>query len=159
KAWNQIQDGHAQTSAGQAVGFLFIPFFNLYWIFVALYGLAVDMHRYVVRRRLFGRYGLDPFPVAPALALTCCILMVCIIVPLLPFATVPVSLVLMMVLMGSVARGSAGIAEARLQQEGWGQGAALPLPPHPAELPPLPAVPMPHAEPRGSDQVQRLAGP
>lgn len=45
RAWNCLRFGAPRTSAGKAVGFLFIPFFNLYWIFVALYGLAQDWNR------------------------------------------------------------------------------------------------------------------
>ncbi|HEU5059009.1 MAG TPA: hypothetical protein VFU21_20895 [Kofleriaceae bacterium] len=36
KAWSAIQDGQARTTPGKAVGFLFIPFFNIYWLFVAI---------------------------------------------------------------------------------------------------------------------------
>src|SRR5262249_1193601 len=44
KAWDLIQDGRPQTTPGKAVGFLFIPFFNLYWIFIAFRGLAEDLN-------------------------------------------------------------------------------------------------------------------
>jgi hypothetical protein len=33
KMWSSIQDGNARTTPGKAIGFLFIPFFNIYWIF------------------------------------------------------------------------------------------------------------------------------
>ncbi|HUS68403.1 MAG TPA: hypothetical protein VMZ28_27905 [Kofleriaceae bacterium] len=36
KAWAAIQDGHARTTPGKAVGFLFIPIFNIYWLFIAI---------------------------------------------------------------------------------------------------------------------------
>lgn len=44
--WDLIQDGAASTTPGKAVGFLFIPFFNFYWNFIALWGLAKDMNAY-----------------------------------------------------------------------------------------------------------------
>jgi uncharacterized membrane protein len=50
KAWQAIQDGQPQTTPGKAVGFLFIPFFNLYWIFVAYWGWAKDYNKYAVER-------------------------------------------------------------------------------------------------------------
>ncbi|MCU0795241.1 MAG: GYF domain-containing protein [Akkermansiaceae bacterium] len=48
RAWTCIQPGKmARCTPGKAVGFLFIPFFNLYWIFVAWKGLAEDWNRTV----------------------------------------------------------------------------------------------------------------
>jgi len=49
KAWQVIQDGHARTTPGRAVGFAFIPIFNLYWAFQLIYGFAKDYNAY--RRR------------------------------------------------------------------------------------------------------------
>ena len=37
--------GGARTSPGKAVGFMFIPFFSLYWIFVCYHGWAQDWNR------------------------------------------------------------------------------------------------------------------
>lgn len=45
RAWFCIQPGRARATPGQAVGFLFIPFFNLYWYFIAYKGLADDWNR------------------------------------------------------------------------------------------------------------------
>ncbi|PQJ28856.1 DUF4339 domain-containing protein [Rubritalea profundi] len=39
KAWRCLQPGGATITPGKAVGFLFIPLFNYYWIFVAMGGL------------------------------------------------------------------------------------------------------------------------
>jgi hypothetical protein len=47
KFWQVVQDGFARTSPAKAVGFLFIPFFNLYWNFPAYFGLAKDLNRYI----------------------------------------------------------------------------------------------------------------
>ncbi|MDO4551095.1 MAG: hypothetical protein Q4C96_07575 [Planctomycetia bacterium] len=52
RCWRIIQDGYARTTPGRAVGFLFIPIFNIYWIFVAFYGLAEDMNAFC------NRYGI-----------------------------------------------------------------------------------------------------
>lgn len=49
KYWNIIQDGYASTTAAKAVGFMFIPLFNYYWIFRAFWGLAKDLNRYIDR--------------------------------------------------------------------------------------------------------------
>lgn len=52
KAWKAIQDGHARTTPGKAIGFLFIPFFNFYWIFQSLWGFAKDYNSYISRHRI-----------------------------------------------------------------------------------------------------------
>lgn len=36
KAWASIQDGQTPVSPGKAAGFLFIPFYNLCWVFRAV---------------------------------------------------------------------------------------------------------------------------
>jgi len=59
KAWKIIQDGSARTSPGKAVGFLFIPFFNLYWIFQAYWGFAKDYNAYVQRHHDVSAGGIS----------------------------------------------------------------------------------------------------
>ena len=39
RAWKCLQPGGATVSPGAAIGFLFIPIFNIYWIFKAIGGL------------------------------------------------------------------------------------------------------------------------
>jgi len=45
--WKLVQDGNARTTPGKAVGFLFIPFYNFYWMFIAYWGLANELKRYI----------------------------------------------------------------------------------------------------------------
>ena len=48
RSWRCLQPGGlARSTPGKAVGFLFIPFFNYYWIFMAFNGLAKDWNRTV----------------------------------------------------------------------------------------------------------------
>lgn len=54
KFWQIVQDGFARTSPGKAVGFLFIPFFNFYWLFVAYFGLSRDFKSYIERHLPYG---------------------------------------------------------------------------------------------------------
>ena len=68
KSWKQIQDGSVRTTPGKAVGLLFVPFFNLYWNFVAVDGLARDINRYAAERCLAIQ------PVSGTLARTYCVL-------------------------------------------------------------------------------------
>jgi hypothetical protein len=52
KGWAAIQDGHARTTPGKAIGLLFIPFFNFYWAFQALWGWAKDYNAYTARHAI-----------------------------------------------------------------------------------------------------------
>ncbi len=52
KVWAAIQDRHARTSAGKATGFLLIPFFNIYWLFRAIWGFAKEFNRFLDRNEL-----------------------------------------------------------------------------------------------------------
>lgn len=109
KAWNQIQDGHQRTSAGKAVGFSFIPFFNFYWAFVANYGLAQDLNAYA------RRYHIPAPPVGEGLALTYCILSVCSIIPYLGLLAALAAFVIMFVFFHQIKAASMAIALAKLQ--------------------------------------------
>jgi len=42
KMWAAIQGRGARTSAGKALGFMFIPFFNFYWVFQVYWGWTKD---------------------------------------------------------------------------------------------------------------------
>jgi ABC-type Mn2+/Zn2+ transport system permease subunit len=68
RGWAAVQDGSAQTTPGKAVGFCFIPFFNLYWSFVAHVGLIKEFNRLAEAR------GRKDQKVNEGLALTYCIL-------------------------------------------------------------------------------------
>ena len=46
KMWKAIPQTVARTTAGKAVGFLFIPVFNLYWWFQAVWGWSQDWNSY-----------------------------------------------------------------------------------------------------------------
>jgi hypothetical protein len=47
RAWACLQSGGVQVTPGKAIGFMFIPFFNLYWVFVAINGLPKEWNRIV----------------------------------------------------------------------------------------------------------------
>jgi hypothetical protein len=79
RAWSVIQDGNASTTPEKAVGFLFIPFFNFYWIFKAWYGFAQDYNRYIAL------HGLSAPKLGKSLFLAFCILFICSAVPFLSY--------------------------------------------------------------------------
>ena len=45
RAWHILRWNQPRTTPGKAIGFLFIPCFNIYWIYVAYRGLAEDWNR------------------------------------------------------------------------------------------------------------------
>ncbi len=90
--WQLIQDGYARTSPGKAVGFLFIPFFNLYWIFEAFPGLIRDTNVYIQR------YGLPVKMQDAGLATAFCILTLLCLIPYLNLATGVAVLVIQIIL-------------------------------------------------------------
>jgi hypothetical protein len=79
RAWAVIQDGNASTTPEKAVGFLFIPFYNFYWIFKAWHGFAQDYNRYIAR------HGLSALKMEESLFLAFCILFICSMVPFLNY--------------------------------------------------------------------------
>src|SRR5262249_2059524 len=109
KAGAQLQDGSARTTPGKAVGFLFIPFFNYYWVFVAYRGLAQDLNAHVRRRELAAP------PVSESVALTGCILKVVAgvlgFVPILGALLVIPAVVFDLILLRQIAETSAAIAQ------------------------------------------------
>jgi hypothetical protein len=64
KLWSIFPPSFARTSPGQAVGFLFIPFFNYYWIFVAILGWSKDYNKFIAEKRI----SAPPLPESIAMA-------------------------------------------------------------------------------------------
>jgi hypothetical protein len=67
--WKLIPADMARTTPGKAVGFLFIPFFNFYWMFIAWRGLAQDMNTTLEQRNV-------PCQVNEGLGNQCCFLII-----------------------------------------------------------------------------------
>jgi hypothetical protein len=75
RLWTAIQPGHPRATPGKAVGFMFIPFFNLYWVFQVYHGWAQDYNRYVREA------GIPAPPVSESLGLTVAILVLAACIP------------------------------------------------------------------------------
>lgn len=90
--WQLIQDGYARTTPGRAVGFLFIPFFNFYWIFEAFPGLVKDTNAYIQR------HGLPIRQQDAGLATAFCILSLLCLIPYLNYVIAVVLLVLQIIM-------------------------------------------------------------
>lgn len=95
KMWKAIQDGSPRTTPGAAVGLLFIPFFNLYWVFQAYWGWTKDYNR-IARER-----GLSAPRAPEGLALTICFLMLLSGIPLIGLAFAALNQLLLLVFINS----------------------------------------------------------
>ena len=93
RLWTLIPLADAKTSPGQAVGFLFIPLFNLYWFFVAFHGLAKSLNIESKRK------GIVNIEVNEILSLTVCILNILCMIPylniVLMFVYLPIVLIVL----------------------------------------------------------------
>ena len=58
RMWCAIQDGQTLVTARQAIGFLFIPIFNIFWIFRAWASFPTEYNNYI------DRYALPVEPLA-----------------------------------------------------------------------------------------------
>lgn len=52
KMWKALEDGVTPVTAGKAIGFLFIPFFNIYWFFRVWGGYPSEYNKFLERHRL-----------------------------------------------------------------------------------------------------------
>lgn len=99
RMWSAIQGYDvARTTPGKAVGFLFIPVFNFYWVFQVYRGWAVDYNRIMSARGL-------PDRVSEGLATTVCVLMLFSLIPYLGLLVSVVNLVLVLVFFSSAISG------------------------------------------------------
>ena len=62
--WKRLQDGETPITPGKAVGYLFIPFYGLYWIFRVWAGYATALNAF------FARHGLPQYA-SSKITITC----------------------------------------------------------------------------------------
>jgi len=55
KMWAAIQDDKTSISPAKAVGFLFIPVFNIYWALLMVTGFAEDYNSFILQRSIRAR--------------------------------------------------------------------------------------------------------
>ena len=107
--WAVIQDGKARTNPSKAVGFCFIPFFNIYWNYVAMVGLAEDMNRYCRERNIAAPV------IGEGLAITWFVLYCCSCIPWLNLLAIIPCIVISIILMKQLTDVTAKILEQKNQ--------------------------------------------
>ena len=107
KLWSLIPRERAETTPGKAIGFMFIPFFNLYWIFVAFHGLAKGLNNEL-------RSVAPNKQVSEGLSLTFCILTLIGLIPYVGIISIA-NVVIVIILMKQLATAGAALADSRGQ--------------------------------------------
>lgn len=83
RMWSAIQDGQTTVTAPRAIGFLFIPLYNVYWIFRAWASYPAEFNRYVER------YDLPVVPLARGRFVAYPILVLAAAIVYVPLLAVP----------------------------------------------------------------------
>lgn len=112
KMWAAIQDGpYARMTPGKAIGLLFIPFFNLYWVFQAWGGFPGDYNAFIDRHAL-------PVPkLSPGLYIVYPIVLVLSVVPVLGILALLIGPIVFVVLMVKTCDAVNRLADARERSE------------------------------------------
>ena len=106
RMWCQIPERTAKTTPGKAVGYLFIPFFSLYWIFVAYKGLALSLNQ-----NLYNQGSRHTVPV-DTVNLTC-VLMILVCIPYLGAIIAIFNFFMFLKMMRVLKDGAVALAELR----------------------------------------------
>ena len=109
RAWSILQPGGARTTPGKAVGFLFIPLFNIYWVFIAYHGWSQDWNR------IQGAHpNLSSFPRVPeALFLMGCIAVPASLIPGVGYLAILASWIILPIMLAQMCRVVNQMAESR----------------------------------------------
>ena len=107
KMWAAIQDGgFARTTPGKAVGFMFIPFFNLYWMFQAFWGFSKDYNANIDSQTISAQR------LPEGLFLTACILPLCGIIPFVSWLASIANIVVMIICVNYICNAINALADA-----------------------------------------------
>lgn len=107
RAWDQAQAFSDRTTPGQAVGLLFVPFYNFYWVFVAYLELARSMNGEL------RRMGLSGPRVSEGLTITGCVFQILGAVPFIGIFTVIPAAIIYLILAVQFRKTAVAIAERR----------------------------------------------
>ena len=111
-SWQAIDDDNfARTTPGRAVGFLFIPFFNLYWIFVAYHGLAQDLNQYISRHNLASARRANE-----GTALAYCILNILCNIPIINYLALIPMVILFFITMNNLKNSAVSVYQAKAME-------------------------------------------
>lgn len=96
KMWAAIQDGHARTRPGWAVGALFIPIYNIYWMFQVFPGFATDYNAYLTR------HGINAPPLSTSIFTAYVAMCIIVLIPYLGLLAVPAAYIVMLLMIAQI---------------------------------------------------------
>lgn len=67
RMWKIVPSEFARTTPGKAVGFLFIPIFDLYWMFPTIWGWTKDFNSFLRQRQIDSQYASESLGLAVAI--------------------------------------------------------------------------------------------
>ncbi|MGH9755061.1 MAG: hypothetical protein ACREA2_19970 [Blastocatellia bacterium] len=114
KMWASIQDGYARTSPGKALGFMFIPLFNLYWVFQVFPGFAQDFNTFA------SRHSINAPHLPTSLFTTYAILCLLAIFPIICLLLIPINFFVGLIVISKICDAVNSIPEKLPDQEVWG---------------------------------------
>jgi len=99
KMWGAIEDDQTTVTPGKAVGFLFIPLFNIYWGFQAIARFPDEFNMYAKR------HSINVPSLRSGLFLAYVILALMVWIPVLNIVTAPAMYIVEMVMIGRICDG------------------------------------------------------
>jgi hypothetical protein len=114
KMWASIQDGYARTSPGKALGFMFIPLFNLYWVFQVFPGFAQDFNAFA------SRYSINAPRLPAGLFTAYVILSLLAVIPIIGLFLVPINFFVGLIMISKICDAVNSIPEKLPDQEAGG---------------------------------------
>jgi predicted RNA-binding Zn-ribbon protein involved in translation (DUF1610 family) len=100
----------SMPTPGMAVGLLFVPFYNFYWNFVAMHGLAIRANKYMIKA------GINSRPMGEGLAQTYCILTIASAIPCIQYLALLPNLIIYYVFILDVDRMRSAIQAKQLDK-------------------------------------------
>lgn len=117
KSWAAIEDDYARTTPGKAIGFLFIPLFNIYWTFQSIWGLSKDFNDYLYRHTVSTTKLSEGLFLAYCLVnCVLCILSFTIWIPLLGLVLLIAQYIISLRMVSSLCDAINAVAEKSVQQ-------------------------------------------
>ena len=107
KGWEAVPENSRGLKPWKAIGQLFIPLFNLYWVFVAIKDLPKELNAYIQKN------GVQTPLLSESMALWISILVILMVIPWLDFFVAIALWIIAIIFMNNLKKTLIAIAEAK----------------------------------------------